>query len=78
MAKRYTVSDGKLVLTLETSREGGYVVSSPLYPGLWTQAQTIAEAFDNAADALKALIDARNTPLAKATSARRNPKETAA
>ena len=29
MATRYTVSDGKLVLKLETGRGGGYVVTSP-------------------------------------------------
>ncbi len=32
MAKRYTVSDGKLVLTLEEAEEGGYVVTSPMDP----------------------------------------------
>jgi hypothetical protein len=32
MAKRYAVSDGKLVLTLESAREGGYVVTSPSEP----------------------------------------------
>jgi hypothetical protein len=26
---RYTASDGKLVLNLETAEEGGYVVTSP-------------------------------------------------
>ncbi|HEY7115760.1 MAG TPA: hypothetical protein VH475_04185 [Tepidisphaeraceae bacterium] len=34
MAKKYTVSDGKLVLTLEQAGEGGYVVTSPLDPEL--------------------------------------------
>jgi predicted RNase H-like HicB family nuclease len=63
MSKRYTVSDGKLVLTLEEAEEGGFVVSSPLYPGLWTQAESVSEAFDNARDALKALIAARRKPL---------------
>lgn len=58
MSKRYTVSDGKLVLTLEEADEGGFVVSSPLYPGLWTQAESLAEAFENARDALRALIAA--------------------
>src|SRR5579862_4114129 len=45
MPKRYTISDGKLVLTLEEATEGGFVVSSPLYPGLWTQAESVSEAF---------------------------------
>ena len=48
MATRYTVSDGKLVLTLEAAPEGGYIVTSPLDPELITQAETIDEAFANA------------------------------
>ena len=48
MAKKYTVSDGKLVLTLEEADEGGFVVTSPLDPELITEAETIAEAFENA------------------------------
>jgi len=56
---RYTVSDGKLVLTLETAEEGGYVVTSPLDPELITQAETLAEAFTNARDANQALKQAR-------------------
>ena len=71
MAKRYTISDGKLVLTLEVAQEGGFVVSSPLYPGLWTQAETVEEAFVNAADALKALMTARNKPLESTPSRRK-------
>jgi hypothetical protein len=63
MAKRYTISDGKLVLTLEEADEGGFVVSSPLDPGLWTQAETVAEAFENARDALQGLRIARRKPL---------------
>jgi predicted RNase H-like HicB family nuclease len=63
LAKRYTISDGKLVLTLEAAMEGGFVVSSPLYPGLWTQAESVAEAFENARDALKALMAARRKPI---------------
>lgn len=55
MARKYTVSDGKLVLTLEAADEGGYVVTSPLYPGLVTEANDIPEAFEMARDALKAL-----------------------
>jgi len=63
MPKRYTISDGKLVLTLAVAAEGGFVVSSPLYPGLWTQAETVPEAFENARDALKALAAARRKPV---------------
>lgn len=65
MAKRYTISNGKLVLTLEEAVEGGFVVSSPLYPGLWTQAESVSEAFDNARDAIKALAAARRKPIPK-------------
>jgi antitoxin HicB len=57
--KRYTVSDGKLVLVLQPAEEGGYVVTSPLDPELITEAETIEEAFANATDAAKALKQAR-------------------
>jgi antitoxin HicB len=57
--QRYTISDGKLVLTLEPADEGGYVVSSPLDPELVTQAETVEEAFENARDAAKALRESR-------------------
>jgi predicted RNase H-like HicB family nuclease len=63
MPKRYTISDGKLVLTLLVAPEGGFVVSSPLYPGLWTQAETVPKAFENARDAVNALADGRRKPL---------------
>jgi antitoxin HicB len=59
MSKRYTVSDGKLVLTLEEAEEGGYIVTSPLDPELITEAETIEEAFVNARDAAKALKQSR-------------------
>ena len=59
MATRYTVSDGKLVLRLETAEEGGYVVTSPLDPELITEAETVEEAFANARDASQALGQAR-------------------
>ncbi len=59
MAKRYTVSDGKMVLTLEEAEEGGYIVTSPLNPELITQAENIEEAFANARDAAKALKRSR-------------------
>jgi predicted RNase H-like HicB family nuclease len=59
MKKTYTVSDGKLVLTLEPAKEGGFVVTSPLDPQLITEAETIPEAFLMARDALKALRQSR-------------------
>ncbi len=65
MAKQYTVSDGKLVLTLREAEEGGYVVTSPLDPELITEAETIPEAFANARDALKALTQSRAKLLKK-------------
>ena len=59
MAKRYTVSDGKLVLTLEEAQEGGFVVTSPLDPGFVTEAESITEAFMRARDALPELARSR-------------------
>lgn len=59
MPKYYTVSDGKLMLTLEEAEEGGYVVTSPLDPELITEAETVHEAFANVRDALKALAQSR-------------------
>jgi antitoxin HicB len=59
MTKRYTVSDGKLVLTVEEAQEGGYVVTSPLDPAVVTEAETISEAFSNARDAMKTLARSR-------------------
>ena len=59
MGKRYTVSDGKLMLYLEEAEEGGYVVTSPIDPELITEAETITEAFANARDAAKALKQSR-------------------
>lgn len=49
---RYTVSDGKLVLTLEVAEEGGYLVTSPLDPDVLTEAETLEEAFENARDVI--------------------------
>jgi antitoxin HicB len=57
--KRYTVSDGKTVLHLETAEEGGYIVTSPLDPELITEADTLEEAFTSARDAAQALKQSR-------------------
>ena len=57
--KRYTVSDGKLVLTLEVAEEGGYIVTSPLNPEVLTQAETIEEAFENARDVISLFNEER-------------------
>lgn len=59
MARRYTVSDGRLILVLEEAPEGGFVVTSPLDPALITEAETVREAFDMARDAMKTLSDGR-------------------
>ena len=63
MPKKYTVSDGKLVLTLEEADEGGFLVTSPLDPALVTEGETIAECFEMARDALKGLRQSRAKPL---------------
>ncbi len=78
MGKRYTVSDGKLVLNLEEAEEGGYNVTSPLNPELITQAETIEEAFANARDAAKALKQSRAklTRTGSITSRPRTPTRT--
>lgn len=60
MPKKYTVSDGKLVLFLEPAEKGWYSITSPLDPGLVTQAKSIEEAFVMAYDAQKALKAARS------------------
>lgn len=67
MSKKYTVSDGKLVLVLQEAEEGGYVVTSPLDPELITEAETVSEAFENARDALKALRASRAKLLRRTT-----------
>ncbi len=66
--KQYTVSDGKIVLTLQEAEEGGYVVTSPLDPQLITEAETIEEAFENARDALAGLAASRRKLIKKLAS----------
>ena len=56
MPKHYTVSNGELVLFLWPAEEGGYNVTSPLNPGLITQAGTVEEAFAMARDAYGAFV----------------------
>lgn len=57
--KKYTVSNGEMVLCLEEAEEGGYVVTSPFDPELISEAETIEEAFENAYDASEALKESR-------------------
>ena len=62
MAKKkvqYTATDGKMVLTLVPVEEGGFAVTSPWVPGLFTQANTLEEAFEMAYDAEAGLKAAR-------------------
>jgi hypothetical protein len=59
MGKRFTVSDGTMMLILEEAEEGGFVVTSPLDPGLVTQAETLQEAFVMAYDAAECLAIGR-------------------
>jgi antitoxin HicB len=69
MAKKstkYTVTDGKLVLTLEVAEEGGFTVTSPFVPGLVTEAETLQEAFEMARDA-EASLKAARAKLRRAT-----------
>ncbi len=64
-AKRYTVSDGRLVLTLEEAERGWYAVSSPMEPALQTQARSIPEAFEMARDAMNELRKYRESKSAR-------------
>jgi antitoxin HicB len=57
--KRYTVTDGELVLVLEAAEEGGYVVTAPFIQGLITEAETLEEAFEMARDAANELAAVR-------------------
>lgn len=71
VAKSYTVSDGKIVLTLTAADEGGFVVTSSLEPELVTEADTIEDAFRMAEDALRALRTSRAKLLRKLAASRR-------
>lgn len=57
------------MLTLTPAEEGGYVVTSPLDPELVTEAETLAEAFEMARDALRALRASRAKLLRKLAAA---------
>lgn len=59
MGRKYNVSDGKLVITLEEAPEGGFTVTSPIEPALITEADSITEAFEMARDALRAIAVSR-------------------
>jgi len=72
VAKAYTVSDGKLVLTLTPADEGGFVVTNPLDPELVTEGETIEDAFRMARDAVRALRASRVKLLRKLATTRRS------
>jgi len=55
--KKYTVTDGTLVLNLIPGEKGWFTVEAPFESGVITQAKSIEEAFENAYDARKALED---------------------
>ena len=57
--KKYTVSDGRLILTLQEDEAGWYVVTSPADPAMITQARSIPEAFEMARDAFARLAASR-------------------
>lgn len=59
MAKQYTVSDGKLILTLEPMPEGGFLVRSPMDPEILASARSIDEAYERAYDVRKTLTASR-------------------
>ena len=47
----------KVPLLLTPQPEGGYTVTSPLFPELVTEGDTAEEAIENARDALKATLE---------------------
>ena len=67
--RSYTVSDGRMVLTLTPAEEGGFVVTSPLDPELVTESETVSEAFEMARDAIRALRGSRAKLLRKLAAA---------
>ena len=49
--------DYKVPLVLTPQPEGGYTVTSPLFPELLTEGDSIDEAMENVADAFAALVE---------------------
>lgn len=58
-AKKFTVSDGELVLELQPADGGWYAVTCPFDPSLNTQGRSIEEAFEMARDAMATLRQMR-------------------
>ena len=74
MLRHYTVSDGKLVLAVKESRDGGYVVSSPLDPELFTEGETLDEAVENAHE-VASLLAAHRRDMAKTVFKQRGSRD---
>lgn len=68
--ERYTVAIDDLVIVIETDRDGGYLVTCPFDPELYTHGRTLDEAVKMAKDAKKTLVEARAKKPAKATASR--------
>lgn len=59
MGRKYNVTDGKVLLTLEDAGDNWFTVTSPADPAMITQARSIPEAFEMAADAFRAIAVSR-------------------
>ena len=80
MTKSFTISDGRLTLTLREEPGGWYTVRSPIDPAMITQARNLREAFDMARDAFGALAASRRKRAReqRPADARRRPRSRAA
>jgi len=54
-----TIGDDDLVFTLEDAKQAGFIVARPLDPEPLAEADSVAEAFTIARDALQALRESR-------------------
>ena len=77
MSKQYTISNGKMVLTLREDEGGWYTVTSPTDPAMITQARTIKEAFAMARDAFNELAASRRDANRWEKSGRRRARRSA-
>ncbi len=58
-AKKYTVTDGKLILHMQPDEDGWFCITSPTDPAMITQARSIEQAFVMARDAFATLAASR-------------------
>ena len=77
MSRKYTVTDGRIVLSLQEDEDGWYTVTSPTDPAMITQARTIKEAFVMARDAFAALAASRRDPIRWVKADRRRVRKSA-